>query len=40
MDIGESHLIMAYAAVIGIHLVYVTYVVIKLRRSVKRLKQG
>lgn len=40
MDIGESHLIMAYAAVIGIHLVYVTYVAIKFRRSGKRVKQG
>ena len=40
MDIGESHLIMAYAATIGIHLVYVTYVAIKFRRSGKPAKQG
>jgi hypothetical protein len=40
MDIGESHLIMAYAAVIGIHAIYVTYVAIKFRRSGKRVKQG
>ena len=39
MDIGESHLIMAYAAVIGIHAIYLTWVVVKFRRSGKRSKQ-
>jgi hypothetical protein len=39
MDIGESHLIMAYAAVIGIHLIYATYVAIKFVRSGKRVRQ-
>jgi hypothetical protein len=38
MSMGESHLIMAYAAVIGIHAVYLTYVAIKYVRSGKRLK--
>ncbi len=38
MDIGESHLIMAYTAVIGIHVVYLTYVAIKFVQSGKRLK--
>ena len=38
MDIGESHLIMAYAAVIGIHAIYLTYVVTRFRRSGKKLK--
>lgn len=40
MSMGESHLIMAYAAVIGIHVIYATYVVVKFVRSGKRLKQG
>lgn len=40
MSMGESHLIMAYASVIGIHLVYVTYVAIKFRRSGKKAGQG
>ncbi len=35
MDIGESHLIMAYAAVIGIHVIYLAWVVAKFRRSGK-----
>ena len=39
MDIGESHLIMAYAAVIGIHVIYLSYVVVKFRRNGKKLKQ-
>lgn len=39
MDIGESHLIMAYAAVIVIHAVYLTYVIAKFRSSGKKLKQ-
>ncbi|HEY1809665.1 MAG TPA: hypothetical protein VGG42_13955 [Acidobacteriaceae bacterium] len=39
MDIGESHLIMAYAAVIGIHVIYLSWVVVKFRRSGKKLKQ-
>lgn len=39
MDIGESHLIMAYAAVIGIHVIYLTFVVVKFRRSGKKLRQ-
>ena len=38
MDIGESHLIMAYTAVIGIHVVYLTYVAIKFVQSGKRLE--
>jgi hypothetical protein len=38
MDIGESHLIMAYTAVIGIHVIYLTWVVVKFRRSGQRLK--
>jgi len=39
MDIGESHLIMAYAAVIGIHAIYLAWVVVKFRKSGKKLKQ-
>lgn len=39
MDIGESHLIMAYGAVIGIHVIYLTWVIVKFRRSGKKLKQ-
>lgn len=39
MDIGESHLIMAYAAVIGIHVIYLIYVVVRFRRSGKKLKE-
>lgn len=38
MSMGESHLIMAYAAVIGIHVIYVTYVAIKFVRSGRRVK--
>jgi hypothetical protein len=37
MDIGESHLIMAYAAVLGIHAIYLAWVVVKFRRSGKKL---
>ncbi len=33
MDIGESHLIMAYAAVIGIHSAYLTYVGVKYYKA-------
>lgn len=36
MDIGESHLIVAYGAVIGIHAIYLIYVVTKFVRSGKR----
>lgn len=39
MDIGESHLIMAYAAVIGIHSLYLIRVLVKFRRSGKKLRQ-
>jgi len=39
MDIGESHLIMAYGAVIGIHAIYLTWVLVKFRRSGKKLKR-
>ena len=33
MDIGESHLIMSYAAVIGIHSAYLTYVGVKYYKA-------
>lgn len=36
MSMNESHLIAAYAVTIGIHVVYVTYVAIKFRRSGRR----
>lgn len=35
-DIGQTHLIAAYAATIGIHVIYVTYVAVKFRRSGKK----
>ena len=35
MDMGYRHLILAYAATIGIHLVYVGYVAIKYRATRK-----
>lgn len=31
MDMGHLHLVLAYAATIGIHLAYVTYVAVKWR---------
>lgn len=31
MDMGHLHLVLAYAATIGIHLVYFTYVAVKWR---------
>jgi len=40
MDIGESHMILAYGAVIGIHAIYLIYVVTKFVRSGKRVRQG
>lgn len=38
MSMGESHLIMAYGAVIGIHAIYLAYVAIKFVRSGKRVR--
>lgn len=38
MDIGESHLIMAYAAVIGIHAIYLTYVIARLQAAKRKEK--
>lgn len=35
MDMGHLHLVLAYAATIGIHLVYVTYVAVKWRSAKK-----
>jgi hypothetical protein len=40
MSMGESHMIMAYASVIGIHAIYLTYVAIKFVRSGKRVRQS
>lgn len=31
MDIGHRHLVLAYAATIAIHLIYLTYVAVKFR---------
>lgn len=36
MDMGHLHLVLAYAATIGIHLVYVTYVAVKYRGARKK----
>jgi hypothetical protein len=36
MDIGHRNLYLAYAATIGIHLIYVTYVAIKFRAAKAR----
>lgn len=33
MDMGHRHLVLAYAATIVIHLVYVSYVAIKYRAT-------
>ena len=35
MDMGHRHLVLAYAATILIHLVYVTYVAVKWRAAKK-----
>ena len=36
MDMGHLHLVLAYAATIGIHLVYVAYVAVKWRGARRR----
>ena len=33
MDMGHLHLVLAYAATIGIHLIYATYVAVKYRAA-------
>lgn len=38
MDMGHRHLAIAYAVTIGIHLVYVTYVMVKWRAA-KRMER-
>lgn len=35
MDMGHLHLMLAYAATIGIHLVYLAYVAVKYRAAKK-----
>ena len=35
MDMGHLHLVLAYAATMGIHLVYVAYVAVKWRAARK-----
>lgn len=39
-DIGHRHLVLAYAATIGIHLVYLTYVAVKWRVAKRAAQQG
>ena len=34
-DMGHRHLVLAYAATIVVHLVYLTYVVLKMRSAKK-----
>ncbi len=36
----HRHLVLAYAATIGIHLIYVTYVAVRYRLSGRGVKQG
>ena len=37
-DLGHEHLVLAYAATIGIHLIYVTYVAVKWKLSGRKVK--